>query len=159
MQCVFTVLQDIVRIAADNDTRAFLSQLQDHVALDVPQKIGGGQSVHHTGNTLRGKGVGEQTFTGRMFAMFFHKLRRKAGFHCDLIHKLLIIEGNTKFLGHLTSYGAATGTKLTADGNDFLFHAIASFRNNTLSLLDYYSNSASKCQSKRMELGKFDDLM
>ena len=122
MQGILTILQDVVGIPADNNTGPLLCQLQDDAALNVPQEIGSGQTVHNAGNTLRCKGIGEQAAAGRMLTMLFHKLRSEAGFHSDLINQFLVIEGDTQSFCYHTSDGTTTRTQLAADGNDFLFH-------------------------------------
>ena len=126
MQRIGTILQNVVRVPADDDASAFLRQLKNHAALDIPQEIGCGQAVHHAGNALRGESVGKQTTAGGMLAVLFHKFGGEAGFQGDLIDQLLVIEGNAQTLGDLVADGASAGTKFTADGDDFLFHKITS---------------------------------
>ena len=87
MKRIGTVLQNIVRVSADNDTGTLIGQLQDHTALNIPQKIRGGKSVHDAGYTLRGKGIGEQASAGRMLAMLFYKFGCKTGFQSDLFNQ------------------------------------------------------------------------
>ena len=127
MECIVTVLQDIVRIATYDHTRAFIRQLEDHTALNIPQKIRCGQTVHNAGNALGRKSIGEQASAGGMLTVLLHKFGCKTGLQSDLVDKLLIIERNTKLLGDKTTNATATAAKLTADGNDSFFHTIASF--------------------------------
>ena len=122
MQRIGTILQNVVRVPADDDASAFLRQLKNHAALDIPQEIGCGQAVHHAGNALGGESVGKQTAAGGMLAVLFHKLGGEAGFQGNLIDQLLVIEGNAQPLGDLVADGASAGTKFTANGDDFLFH-------------------------------------
>ena len=122
MQRVGTILQNVVRVPADDDASAFLRQLKNHAALDIPQEIGCGQAVHHAGNALGGESVGKQTAAGGMLAVLFHKFGGEAGLQGDLIDQLLVIEGNAQTLSDLVADGASAGTKFTADGDDFLFH-------------------------------------
>ena len=85
MQRVGTILQNVVRVPADDDASAFLRQLKNHAALDIPQEIGCGQAVHHAGNALGGESVGKQTAAGGMLAVLFHKFGGEAGLQGDLI--------------------------------------------------------------------------
>ena len=139
MESILPILQNIVGIPAYDHAGALFCQLQDHIALDVPQKIRSGKAVHHAGNALGGKGVGKETLTGGVFAVFFHKFGRETGLQSDLIHQLLIIKGNAQFLGDLMTDGTATAAKLTADGDDFLFHKDASSQwfSSYIILIDY----------------------
>ena len=63
-----------------------------------------------------------------MLTVLFHELGGEAGFQSHLIHKLFVIEGDTKLFRNHTAHTAAAAAKLTADGNDFLFHRKTSFR-------------------------------
>ena len=146
MKGILPVLQDVIRVPSHDDTGAFLRQLENDAALDVPQEVGGGQAVHDAGNTLGGEGVREQTAAGRMLAVFLNEFGGKSRFHRDLINQLLVIEGNAELIRKHTANGTAAGTELTADGDDFLFHCIASFRECLCFSYLYYSKVATKCQ-------------
>ena len=126
MEGIFAVFENVVRIPADDDAGTLISQLQDDAALNVPQEVGGGQAVHDAGNTLGGKGIGEQALAGGVLAVLFDELGGEAGFQGNLIHQFLVVEGNTQLFSHLAANGASAGTKLTADGDDLLFHRKAS---------------------------------
>ena len=126
MEGIVPVFQDVVGVPAHDDAGAFLRQLQDHAALDIPQKIGGGQAVHDAGHALRGEGVGEQAAAGGVLPVFLHELGGKAGFQGDLIHQLLVVEGDTQLFRHHMAHGASAGTEFPADGDDFLFHKVTS---------------------------------
>jgi len=145
MQCIGTVLQDVVSITANNDAGTLLGQLQYDAALDIPQEVGSGQTIHHTGDTLRGKGVGKQAAAGGVLAVLFHELGSKAGFQCDLIDQFLIVERNAQTFCNHTANTAAAGAKFTADGDDFLFHISASFETKFLFYV-YYSQYDRLCQ-------------
>ena len=86
VECVLSVLEDVVCVAAYDDAGALVRQLQDHIALDVPKEISGRQSVHDTGNTLRSESIRKEAASGGMFAVLLNELGSKAGFKCDLIH-------------------------------------------------------------------------
>ena len=129
MQCVRTVLQNVVSIPAYDDTGPLIRQLEDHIALNVPKEVSSGQSVHNAGNTLRCKGIGEEAAGRRVLTVLFNKLGSKTGLHSNLLNQFLIIEGDTQFLCDLTANASAAAAKFTADSDDFLFHAITSFEN------------------------------
>ena len=116
------ILQNVVSVTADDDTGTLFSQLQDNITLDIPEEISSGQTVHDTGNALRGEGIGEQAAAGRVLTMFFHILRGEAGFQSNLVNQFFVIEGNTKFLCDHMTKRAATAAKFAADGDDCLFH-------------------------------------
>ena len=59
--------------------------------------------------------------------MLLHEIGGEAGFNGDLLHKLLVIEGDPQLLSHQTAHGAAAAAEFTADGDDLLFHKITSF--------------------------------
>ena len=147
VQGILTVLQNVIGIPAHDDAGTLLCQLQNDAALDIPQEISSGQAVHDAGNALRCEGIGEQAAAGRMLTMFFNELGCEAGFHSNLIHQFLVIEGNTQSFSNHTANGTATGTKLTADGNDFLFHKMCLLlKNVTVFCYFYYSEYDRQCQ-------------
>ena len=122
MEHIFTVLQDVVGVAAHDDTGAFVGDLEDHAALDIPQKIIGGKAVHDTGDALGGEGIGKEAAAGGMLAVFLHKIGGEAGFDGDLLDQLLIIEGDAQLFGNQTADGTSAAAEFTADGDDLLFH-------------------------------------
>ena len=122
VESVRTILQNVVGIPAHNDAGAFVRQLQNHIALNVPQKICGRHSVHHPGNTLGGESIGKKTLSGGVFPVFFYKLGGEAGLHSNLVYQLLVIEGDTQFLRNLPANAAAAAAEFTADGNNLFLH-------------------------------------
>lgn len=58
VQAIRAIFQNIVGVSSNDDTGAFLSQLHDGATLDAPQKISGGQPVHHARDTLMRKRIG-----------------------------------------------------------------------------------------------------
>ena len=146
MEGIGAILQNVVSITAHNDTGTLLCNLQDDTALDIPQEVSGGQTVHNAGNTLGSKCVREQAAAGGMLSVLFHKLGSKTGFQRDLIYQFLVIEGNAQSLCNHTANSTSAGTELTADGNDFLFHKCASFRERLCFSYLHYSEVAVECQ-------------
>ena len=126
VQCIGAVLQDVVCVPAHNDTGTFLSQLQNDVALGVPQIVRRGQAVHDPGNALGRESIREYAAAGGVLGMLFHELRREAGFFCNIFNEFAVIERNPQLIRDQMANGTSTGTKLTANGNDFLFHNITS---------------------------------
>ena len=122
VQCFGMILQDIVCIPANDDTGSLFSQLQNDIALYIPQKIGGGQTIHDTGNALWCKGIGEQTASGRMLTVLFHIFGSETGFQSNLINQFLVIEGDSKLIGNHVTDGTAATAKFATDGNNRLFH-------------------------------------
>jgi len=57
-----------------------------------------------------------------MLAMLFDKLGGKPGFLRDMLNQLLVIKGNTQFLGNQVTHRQAAGAVLSADGNNLLCH-------------------------------------
>ena len=128
MEGIFPIFQNVVRISSNNDTGTLISDLQDYTALNVPQEVSSGKTVHNAGNALGRKGIGEQTAGGRMLAVLFHEFGCEAGFQSDLVNQFFVIEGDAQLFGDHAADGTSAGTKLTADGDDFLFHTNASSR-------------------------------
>ena len=128
MEGIGTVLQNVVGIPAYDDTGTLIRQLEDYIALDIPKEVSSGQAVHYAGYTLRCKGIGEKAAARGVFPVLFNKFGRKTGFQSNLVYQFLVIEGDTKLFCNHASNGTSAGTKFTADGNDFLFHTFASFR-------------------------------
>ena len=122
MQAIVAILQNIISVSTHDNAGTLISQLQDHAALDAPQEIGGRQTVHNTGNTLRSKHIRKEALTGGMLAVLFNKLRCKAGFQCYMVNQFLIIEGNTQLFSQLSANGTAAAAEFTANGDDLLFH-------------------------------------
>src|SRR5699024_9550496 len=120
MKGIFPVLEYVVSIPSHNHTRAFFRQLQNHAALNIPQKVSGGKTIHHTRDTLMGKGIREQAAAGRMLTVLLYKFRSKTGLQGNLIHQFLVIERNSQSFRNHAANRTATGTELTADGNNFL---------------------------------------
>ena len=126
VQAIAAVFQDVVGVAAYDHAGALFRQLHDHIALDVPKKICGRQPAHDPRHTLGGKGIGKHALTRGMLAVFLHIFGSKTGFQRNLVYQLLIVEGDTQLFSNLTANAAAAAAKLTADGNDLLFHSITS---------------------------------
>ena len=61
-----------------------------------------------------------------MLAVFLNKLGRETGFLGNIFHELSVIERNPQLVGHDMSDGTSAGAEFTADGDNFLFHNIAS---------------------------------
>ena len=121
-----TILQDVVGIAAYDDAGALFRQVENHIALGVPQVICRGKAVHNARHALGGKGIGEHAAAGRMLGMLRYKLGRKTGLFGNIFNEFTVIERNPQLIRHHMSDGPSAGTELTADRNDFLFHNIAS---------------------------------
>jgi len=126
MQSVFPILQNIVRVPSDNNAGALLSQLKDNIALNIPEEIRGRKAIHNTGDTLGGKSIGEEAASRGMLTMLLNKLRGKTGFNSNLIHELLVVEGDSQFLCDHFTDGTAAAAKFTADRDNLLFHNNAS---------------------------------
>ena len=126
MQGILPVFQNVVGIPAHDHAGALVGKLQDHIALDVPQKVRCGKAVHHAGDTLGGEGVGKQTAARGMLSVFLHKFGSETGLQSDLVHQFLVVKRNAEFFGDHASNGPSTGAKFPADCNNFLFHIDAS---------------------------------
>ena len=117
LQAVRRVLQNIVGTAANDDARAFCGKVCDDLVLPLPQDIlvGGAEGSI-------GKRRSEEP-TGGIFSCFFDIVRREAGLLRHFLNDLCVIARNTQFFRHLFADGASAAAKLTADGNDSVFHA------------------------------------
>ena len=94
MKGIGAILQNVVCVSANDDTRTLFCQLQDHAALYIPQKIRCGKTVHHAGYALVGKGIRENAGTGGMLTVLFNVVGCKTGFQSDMFYKLLVIKGD-----------------------------------------------------------------
>ena len=96
MEDIGTVLQYVVSVTANDDTGTLLSQLQDHVALDVPQEVGCGKAVHDTGDALGGKSISQSAGCRSVLTVLFDKFGSETGLQSHLLHQLkLIVKMNT----------------------------------------------------------------
>ena len=128
MQAIRTVLENVVCVSTDDYTGTFFCQLQDYAALHIPKEICSGETVENAWDALMCEGIGKNAVAGSVFAVFLYKVGSKAGFQCNMFHKLLVVEGNTELLSYQMTDRAATAAKFTADCDDLLSHNNPSFR-------------------------------
>ena len=76
-----------------------------------------------------GKGRGQKT-AGGVLAGILHIALVEAALSGNFLDQFLVIAGNTKRLGGLFADGAAAAAKLTADGDNAVFHGDTPFREN-----------------------------
>ena len=74
-----------------------------------------------------GKGRGQKT-AGGVLAGILHIALVEAALSGNFLDQFLVIAGNTKRLGGLFADGAAAAAKLTADGDNAVFHGDTPFR-------------------------------
>ena len=120
IEAICSVLEDIIRTAAYDNTGAFFRKVDNNLPLDRPELIligGAHRTVCQEGRKPSGT---------RIFSGFFDVFRGESAFVSNLLDQLGVIARNSKLFSSSSSDGSSAAAKFAADGNNPVAHFIPS---------------------------------
>ena len=121
VEAVLAVAEDVVGATAHDDAGLLVCQVLDDLGLSLVELlIDRGIAVGSRG--AHGELVQKATGMGGVFLVLTDEILGESALLGHLGDELVVVEGNAQPLGNCLGNGVTAATKLTADGDDALFH-------------------------------------